>query len=203
MSVLARVPFWFLRHGETDWNLANRTQGSTDIPLNETGLAQAEAAAALLRGQGIVALVCSPLGRARQTAEIVGAALGLTPEVRADFREASFGVHEGEVMGAWFAAWVEGQAVPERGESFAEVQARAMVAMNRVLAGPGPALIVGHGGFFRTVRAAMGFAAAVRTPNGVPLWCVPDGAAWRLEVASKAGAPPLGPAGQGPDPLLK
>ncbi len=181
MSALARVPFWFLRHGETDWNLANRTQGSTDIPLNATGIAQAQAAAGLLRGQGIVTLVCSPLGRARHTANIIGAVLGLTPEVRPGLREASFGVHEGEVMGTWFATWVAGEVVPERGESFAEVQARAIAAMNDVLAGPGPALIVGHGGFFRTVRAAMGFTAAVRTPNGVPLRCTPDGDAWRME----------------------
>jgi broad specificity phosphatase PhoE len=179
--VLARIPFWFLRHGETDWNAANRTQGSTDIPLNANGVAQAHAAAELLRGLDIGTLVCSPLGRARQTAEIVGAALGLTPEVRPGLREANFGVHEGEVMGAWFAAWVDGKAVPEGGESFAEVHARAMAAMNEVLASPGPALIVGHGGFFRTVRAAMGFIAAVRTPNGVPLLCAPDGDAWRMD----------------------
>jgi broad specificity phosphatase PhoE len=179
--VLARVPFWFLRHGETDWNAANRTQGSTDIPLNANGVAQAHAAAELLRGQDVVALVCSPLGRARQTAEIVGAALGLEPRVLDGLREANFGAHEGEVMGAWFAAWVAGEAAPDRGESFAEVRDRAMAAMNEVLAGLGPALVVGHGGFFRTVRAAMGFTAAVRTPNGVPLWCAPEGDEWRMD----------------------
>ena len=45
--------FWFLRHGETDWNAANLSQGRTDVPLNDRGLAQAAAAAALMRGRGI------------------------------------------------------------------------------------------------------------------------------------------------------
>jgi probable phosphoglycerate mutase len=183
VTILLRRPFWFLRHGETDWNRANRTQGSTDIPLNQTGLAQAAEAAEKLRGRDIAGVFCSPLQRAHRTAMIVGDALGLAVTIREGLREASFGVHEGEVMGAWFAAWAEGAVVPERGESFADVRARAVGAINDVLAAPGPVLIVGHGGFFRTVRAAMGFSAAVRTPNAVPLLCVPDGQGWRLDAA--------------------
>ncbi len=180
MALLER-PFWFLRHGETDWNREHRTQGSTDIKLNETGVAQAAQAAALLGQHGIAVVYCSPLQRARRTAEIVAAALGVEVREHADLREANFGAHEGEVMGAWFAAWAAGEAVPEGGESFADVRARAEAAINHVLLNPGPALIVGHGGFFRTVRAAMGFSAAVRTPNGVPLQCVPADGAWRIE----------------------
>jgi len=185
--VLLRRPYWFLRHGETDWNRENRTQGSTDIPLNQNGLAQAHQAAALLRGRGIETILCSPLERARRTADIVAAALGLTVQVRQDLREASFGAHEGEVMGAWFATWVEGRAVPEGGESFAAVRARVVADMNEVLAGGLMTLIVAHGGVFRTVRAEMGFTAAVRTPNGVPLFCEPEADGWRM---SPAEAPP-------------
>jgi probable phosphoglycerate mutase len=183
--VLLQRPFWFLRHGETDWNRGNRTQGSTDVPLNDTGLAQAHQAAALVRGHGIAAIGCSPLGRARQTADIVGTALGLPVSVRPDLREASFGVHEGEVMGAWFAAWVEGRVAPEGGESFAAVRARVVAAVNEVLAAPDLTLVVAHGGMFRALRAAMGFAATVRTPNGVPLFCEPGGDAWRMTAAQE------------------
>jgi probable phosphoglycerate mutase len=181
VSGLLRVPFWFLRHGETDWNKLNRTQGRTDVPLNENGIAQAHAAAERLRGRGIRAVACSPLQRARRTADIVAGILGAEVEVHQDLQEANFGAHEGEVMGAWFASWVAGEAVPERGESFAELEVRALAAVNHVLNGPGPALIVAHGGFFRAVRAAMGFSAAVRTPNGVPLYCAPvEGGAWEM-----------------------
>ena len=69
---IAQVPFWYLRHGETDWNRQGLSQGSIDIPLNELGLAQAREAAVRLRNRGITSIVASPLSRARVTAEIVG-----------------------------------------------------------------------------------------------------------------------------------
>lgn len=174
------VPFYFVRHGETDWNRENRTQGRTDIPLNETGMAQAEAAAGRLHGLGIRAVACSPLQRARRTADIIAAAIGARVVVHEDLQEANFGAHEGEVMGAWFAAWVEGEAAPEGGESFAVLRRRAVGAMNRVLATDGPVLAVAHGAFFRAVRAEMGLSANVRTANAVPLRCEPGVPAWNL-----------------------
>ena len=67
------VAFWFLRHGETDWNAQNLSQGNVDIPLNETGLAQARSASLLLRGKGIRSVISSPLSRARVTADIAAA----------------------------------------------------------------------------------------------------------------------------------
>jgi broad specificity phosphatase PhoE len=184
---LTQAPFWFLRHGETDWNRANRTQGSTEVPLNANGLAQAEAAARLLHGRGISFIATSPLGRAHRTAEIIAAALGVKVQIDTGLREANFGAHEGEVMGTWFASWAAGQAVPERGESFADVQVRAVAALNRVLAEPGMPLVVAHGGMFRTLRAVMGFPANVRTPNGVPIHCTPVGAMWEMTEATSQG----------------
>ncbi len=181
--MLLRRPYWYLRHGETDWNSVNRTQGTTDVPLNATGIAQAHAAAALLAGRNIGAIFCSPLSRARDTAGIIADTLGVAVTIRNDLREANFGQHEGEVMGDWFAAWVEGRVSPDGGESFAQVEARAIAAINDVLAFDGLPLVVGHGAFFRTVRAAMSFAPSVRTPNGVPVHCVPDGDAWRMDAA--------------------
>jgi probable phosphoglycerate mutase len=183
---LSPAPYWFLRHGETDWNRDQRTQGSTEVPLNANGMAQAEAAAVLLQGRGIARIVSSPLERARHTADIVAKVLGLTVTIDTDLREANFGAHEGEVMGAWFAAWAAGEVAPERGESFDQVQARAVTGLNRVLAPPGLPLVVAHGGMFRTLRAAMGFSAAVRTQNGVPLYCAPAGAAWTMTPLTAA-----------------
>src|SRR3954464_13091312 len=81
------IPFWFLRHGETDWNAQGLSQGNVDIPLNPTGLAQAGSAADLLRGRGISTIVASPLSRARVTAEIAAEALGLPLTIDPDLRE--------------------------------------------------------------------------------------------------------------------
>jgi broad specificity phosphatase PhoE len=82
------------RHGQTDLNTEDRWQGRLDLPLNATGLAQAEQLARSLPGR-IDVLVASPLLRARQTAEPVALAHGLVPRVDADFRERDFGVFEG------------------------------------------------------------------------------------------------------------
>ena len=180
---LTPAAYWFLRHGQTDWNRQNLTQGSTEVPLNATGIAQAHEAAALLHGSGIVRIVSSPLERARHTAEIAAAALGVPLQVHPDLREAGFGEHEGEVMGEWFAAWAAGEVAPVRGESFDQVRRRVVIALNSVLALPGLSLVVAHGGMFRTVRAAMGFSSTVRTPNGVPIYCAPEGEAWTMTPA--------------------
>ena len=69
--------FWFLRHGETDWNAEGLSQGHTDIPLNAVGISQAQRAALALVDRGIVTIIASPLSRALRTAEIVAEALAL------------------------------------------------------------------------------------------------------------------------------
>ncbi len=75
-----------------------------DIKLNATGVAQAAAAAQLLRGRGIASIVSSPLSRARDTAGAVAAVLGLSVTVLEDLQEVAFGVHEGTAMGGqWFS----------------------------------------------------------------------------------------------------
>ncbi len=179
-EVLSKIPFWFLRHGETDWNAQGLTQGRTDVPLNANGRAQAAASAAKLLGRGISSIVASPLGRAQETARVVGAALGLAVSTEADLRETAFGAQEGQKMGPWYDDWVAGTYTPAGGESFEALRARVVPAVNRALALPGPVLIVAHGGMFRAVRTAMGLSGLVRTENGVPLWCVP-GESWVLE----------------------
>lgn len=181
---LLTTPFWFLRHGETDWNAKNLSQGNIDIPLNPTGIAQAHAAAARLRNRGIAAIVASPLSRAHDTAQTVAASLGLEVMLDEGLREVSFGVQEGQPMSEWFAEWVEGKATPEGAESFADLRARAVAAINRALAQPAPVLVVAHGALFRALRAAMGLEPNVRTPNATPFWCEPGEPAWTLTEAS-------------------
>ena len=182
-ATLAPIPFWFLRHGETDWNARGVSQGNIDIPLNATGLAQARAAADKLRNRGIATIISSPLSRARVTAEFVGEALEVPVAIDADLREVAFGIQEGQQMSGWFADWVAGRFTPEGAETFAALRRRAVGATNRATAQPPAVLVVAHGALFRSVRAAMGIEPNMRTPNAVPIFCEPprDGAAaWTL-----------------------
>ncbi len=176
--------FWFLRHGETDWNAEGRSQGRTDVPLNATGTAQAEAAAQLLRRRGIASIVSSPLSRAHATALAAGRALDLPVTLLDDLQEVAFGVHEGTIQNAaWFTAWIEGEATPEGAESFAALRSRAARAISAALAHPAPVLVVAHGALFRALRAEMGLPIDVRTPNALPIFCEP-GTPWLLTAAT-------------------
>ena len=181
--MLAQRPFWFLRHGETDWNARNVSQGAVDTPLNETGLAQAHTAAAVLRNRGIRSIVSSPLSRARTTADIVSEALGRPVEVEDDLREVAFGGQEGQPMGGWFEDWIAGTFTPEGAEPFMDLRARAVLAINRALTREAPVLVVAHGALFRALRVEMGLSPDIRTPNAVPYFCEP-GTPWSLAPAS-------------------
>lgn len=180
-------PFWFLRHGETDWNANGLSQGRTDVPLNARGLAQAREAAAVLAAQTAhraTTVVSSPLVRARVTAETAAAALGLPVAFDPDLQEVSFGEQEGLPMGDWYDSWIAGDYTPAGAEPFAALRARIVPAVNRALAQPGPVLVVAHGALFRAVRSAMGLAVNVRTPNGLPMWCEPSDSGWTLTAVS-------------------
>jgi probable phosphoglycerate mutase len=184
---LTRVAFWYLRHGETAWNALNLSQGRVDNPLNDAGIAQAHAAAALLRNRGIASIVASPLTRARVTAEVVGEALGLPVQFEPDLQEVSFGVQEGQPMSEWFTEWVADRFTPQGAESFGALRVRSATAANLALTRVPVVLIVAHGALFRALRAEMGLTASVRTANAQPLFCEPpptgDGP-WTLTPAA-------------------
>jgi broad specificity phosphatase PhoE len=157
-----------VRHGETDDNVADRFQGQLDTPLNERGREQSRALARSLAGEGLRALYCSPLSRARATAKIVGAELGLEPVLDDRLMEADVGEWAGLLYtqvdagypGA-FARW-RGADPDFRfpgGESVTEQAARVAAALADIAAGPLPALVVTHGGAIRSVNG-------IATPDG-------------------------------------
>ncbi|WP_257455846.1 histidine phosphatase family protein [Archangium lipolyticum] len=191
MTDLNPIPFWFLRHGETDWNARMLSQGRVDIPLNAVGLAQAERAAEALVGRGIRSIHSSTLSRARVTAEIVAARLNLPVNLDPELRECAFGVQEGQMMSGWFDDWIAGIATPEGAEPFSELRERAVRAINRATAHPGPVLIVAHGALWRAVRQAAGLEVNIRTPNALPLWVEPPSGhqGWRFVAAEWSALP--------------
>ena len=84
-----------VRHGETDWNLAGRAQGHADVPLNATGHQQAAAVARVMAGLGPVRLWSSDLARARETAEAIAEATGLSVVCDPRLREYDVGERSG------------------------------------------------------------------------------------------------------------
>lgn len=88
-----------VRHGETAWNAEGRLQGQTDIPLNDLGRAQAHAAGQSLGSEPWDVIVSSSLGRAIETAELIGQNLGLAlAEKIGGLQERSYGDAEGHVV---------------------------------------------------------------------------------------------------------
>ena len=198
---LAPRPFWYLRHGETDWNAQGLSQGRSDIELNATGIAQgANAAQIMAKHWGdfapVTRIVSSPLKRAFRTAEIVADALAEQDGVRLpittdrELQEVCFGVQEGQPMGTWYDSWIAGEYTPEGAEPFQELVSRAVAAVDRATAGEGVALIVCHGAMFRALRMAMGLPANVRLQNAIPLWLTPgtpEPLPWVLTDVSQHG----------------
>ena len=178
--MLSLKPFWFLRHGETDYNAAGLSQGALDIQLNATGRAQAAIAGPSLAGQGITSIISSPMLRTRETTSIVNEFLNLPVSYEPDLREVIFGGMEGKPLQPWFPEWMEGRYTPEGAETFAALTSRTQAAMARVLTLPGPVLIISHGGIFRALRDLMGLPREGLTPNAVPLYCEPALTGWRI-----------------------
>ena len=150
------------RHGETDDNREPiRVQGFTDTPLNDTGRAQAAALARRMQGAGLRSVWASDLSRARETAEIVGRAVGLTVSLDERLREAYRGRWEGhrfidierdepELYAAWRRAG--GAFRFPGGESLLEQQQRVSAAVADIHArSPLPSLVVCHGGSIRVM----------------------------------------------------
>jgi len=154
---------WLARHGETAYNAERRFQGQGAVPLSDRGREQARELAARVEPLGIRKLYSSQLKRARETADIVGAALGLEPHVDERFRESFRGEWEGRLIAEIKAedpvAWEGSMAIEvgfrfPGGESLEEHAARVEAALVDVAEGPLPALVVCHGGSIRRVLAA-------------------------------------------------
>lgn len=155
---MTKTVIGLLRHGQTNWNIDFRLQGVTDIPLNETGIEQARIAGEVLAkasatGETWDLVLSSPLSRARDTAVMVGQAIGI-PGVSIEdlLLERSFGEAEGLSHEEWKAKYSDTNHVPG-GETLEQLEARAWVLLQRLLdkyEGK-RVLAVSHGALIRTL----------------------------------------------------
>jgi broad specificity phosphatase PhoE len=146
-----------VRHGETDWNAEGKLQGHTDRPLNDYGRKQAKALADRLAAEQIDAVYASDLSRARETAEIIAAVLGLEVAVDQDLREKNWGNWEGLTS-------EERLQIEFEGETSEAHRDRTLDALQRIVARhpEGRIVVVTHGGSLRRIQAAVsGFALPV------------------------------------------
>jgi probable phosphoglycerate mutase len=183
-----RRTVYLARHGETDWNRVGRWQGQTDVALNEQGRAQSRLLATALRSRGIVRVGSSDLARARETAEIVAAELGLDAAgvaLDAGLRERAFGGFEGltrdECAARFPDEWARYRAdirqPPPGGEPHAAVVARMRAAVQHAAAAlpdDGSAVVlISHGGAMRALVTAI---------TGVEPLPLDNGAVFRIEM---------------------
>lgn len=143
-----------LRHGDTEWSVSERHTGRTDIPLNESGRAQAKALGLRLAERSFARVLSSPLARARDTCELAG--LGARTELRDDLMEIDYGDAEGrttvqlrEEMPGW-TVWSHGAP---GGESLAEVGARVDPLLDELRGTEGDVAIFAHGHVLRVLAA--------------------------------------------------
>ncbi len=171
LPVIARKQFYYVRHGQTDWNLEGKLQGCADIVLNQTGLKQAVEAKDRLSGEPIATICCSPLRRALKTAEIINQELKCPLIELEGLRECNFGLHEGTTCCDWLNDWLIGNTsvVPPDIEKVEDFQIRVIEAINQALDYTGPVLIVAHGGTYVPINNILPRNEQWNLPNCQPV----------------------------------
>ncbi|WP_443750488.1 histidine phosphatase family protein [Asticcacaulis solisilvae] len=191
--------FFVLRHGQTDWNLEARLQGSTDIALNDTGRQQARHAGEVLTGHGIDRIIVSPLSRAMETAQLVGKALNLAPEIDPRLTERNFGQFEGMTIDEVHVhreemrehmnpeADIDGKHYPWNAERLPDVIDRVFTCVEDYRK-TGTCLFVCHGIPFRAISRKY-IDEMWSSPNAAPVRFEQVNEGWRMVALDPDNAP--------------
>jgi probable phosphoglycerate mutase len=149
-------PFYFTRHGETEWNRRNIVMGSQDIPLNELGLQQAHEASRVLENESFDIIVSSTKLRAQQTAEIIAQRTNKPIVLEEGLVEINWGEAEGTSCDP-ILFLLDDTCKPKGAETFFAFQKRVVDTITSVLLMEKPPLIVSHGGVFKVLTHYMGY----------------------------------------------
>lgn len=157
-----------IRHGQTEWNKAGRLHGRSDLPMNDTGICQAQQLAAELAPQGSWdAVHSSPLFRARQTAQIIANSMGIRAlHENPELMEQDFGNLEGTLVAG--GADEQRQLLVGTGETEEHLVGRAVNALFKIChQHPGQnVLVVSHSALICSVIAALTAESNPRMANG-------------------------------------
>ncbi|MDP3371698.1 MAG: histidine phosphatase family protein [Candidatus Paracaedibacteraceae bacterium] len=174
---IPHIPFYFIRHGQTDWNLRGVYMGTSDIPLNEAGIEQAKLATQLLKREPINHIITSPLLRAAKTAEIIAKIIEKPITIMEDLKECCWGIKEGMPVDAdaIFDQWIDGDT-PKGAEAAHDFDERVKRGLKDALAlSQQPSqlvLIVGHGGVFCSIQRTLS-APLNNIKNCIPVYYRP------------------------------
>ncbi len=169
MKIL-RKPFYYIRHGETDWNRQAICMGSKDIPLNLLGIAQAESAANMLKTKRIDHIVTSPLSRATKTGEIIASHLKKPMTVIDDLKECCWGTQEAQPIddGTLYQKWLKGES-SEGSERICDFEARVVRGFRAALDRPGIVLMISHRGVYSAIQRILNWPL-IKLKNCVPIY---------------------------------
>lgn len=168
---LPLYPFYFIRHGETDWNRRNIIMGSMDIPLNVRGFKQAHEASRLLENESFDVIVTSTRMRAQQTAEIIANRTNKPILFEQGLVEINWGEAEGTPCDSTKSIFDDAHK-PKGAESFSAFQRRIIETISTILAMKKPPLIVSHGGVFKALTHYMGYKD-LGSSNCIPFFFKP------------------------------
>jgi uncharacterized phosphatase len=149
MIDIPRNSFYFIRHGETDWNLQNKFMGKQDIPLNETGIDQAYEESYVLDNIELDKVFSSPLKRAKETAIIISDECRLELEIVDKLQERSWGSLEGRTRDSVDLSFLSDKNIASDSETYLAFETRIISAMKYILTSQMQyPLIISHGGVF-------------------------------------------------------
>jgi broad specificity phosphatase PhoE len=183
MSMIPRRQFFFLRHGQTDWNQEGRYQGVTDMPLNDTGVAQAHAAAAALADSNIDRIIM-------KTAAIVAEAINRPIHIERGIRERNFGCFDGLIIREVKARHGlppdqnSRSIMPADADSWDEIFERVPPVIARWMANHADEalLFVAHGGVFDAIHAHLvGPRLGSESKHASPYIVAPTPSGWQFK----------------------
>jgi len=193
MSAAAVMEIYLVRHGETDWNRAQRLQGTIDTSLNRIGVAQAHQLADWFRARDVSAVVTSPLARARRTAQAIARGSHSAFVVDPLLAEIDHGPWAGLTIptiarthpGAVINSHIQPEALDiSGGETLAAAYRRASTALQRLIAAApvAPVVVVSHG----VMNALLMCAAVGNVPAHMDEYTQPNGCTYRLRFRRRA-----------------
>jgi len=183
------IPFYFIRHGETDWNKKQLCQGKNDIPLNDNGIQSAYEAAKNFENISLDLIITSPLLRAKQTAEIISNKVQVDFKVVSEFAERDFGELQGgsnlpmyefeeqEIMGN-----ISNKFMAMNIERLEDVQARITKGLKDILNPNSRVLIVSHGRLFLILCQMLSINSMKQISNTQSFLIKPENDHWELAL---------------------